>query len=68
MAITKTSDEKTVIHGTPVVDGIAYAPAAWTRRPPLPPATAPELPEDKREAAVADFEAASKAVAEGLKA
>ena len=68
MAITKTSDEKTVIHGTPVVDGIAYAPAAWTRRPPLPPATAPELPESKREAAVADFEAASKAVAEGLKA
>lgn len=58
---------ETVIHGTPVVDGIAYAPAAWTLRPPLPPATAPELPAEEREAAVASFEAAAQQVAEGLK-
>ncbi|WP_099331848.1 phosphoenolpyruvate--protein phosphotransferase [Actinomyces minihominis] len=64
----QTKEHETVIHGTPVVDGIAFAPAAWTRRPPLPPETAPELPEDKREAAVEDFEAASKKVAEGLRA
>lgn len=59
--------EETVIHGTPVVDGIAYAPAAWTRRPPLPPASAPELPENERAEAVAAFEASAAKVAEGLK-
>lgn len=56
----------TTVYGTPVVPGVAYAPAAWTRRPPMPPATAPELPEDQREEAVADFDAATKAVADGL--
>ncbi len=59
--------EELVIHGTPVVDGIAYAPAAWTRRPPLPPMTAAELPEDERPAQIEAFDRASAEVAEGLK-
>ncbi len=64
----ETNDDLKVIHGTPVVAGIAYAPAAWTRRPPLPPATAPELPDDEREAAVEAWDKAAKEVADGLKA
>ncbi len=67
MATRKARTEETVLHGTPVVDGVAYAPAAWTLRPPLPPKTAPDLPEDEREAAVAAFEAAANEVANGLK-
>ena len=38
------------IYGTPVVQGVAYAPALWVRRPELPPESAPALPEDVREA------------------
>lgn len=68
MAEKELESDETIIHGTPVVDGIAYAPAAWTRRPPLPPATAPELPEDQREASVEAFEDAAAKVADGLKA
>lgn len=66
VAARKVKDNEIVIKGTPVVEGIAYAPAAWTRRPPLPPATAPELPEDEREAAYEEFLVASDQVAEGL--
>lgn len=62
------TNELRVIHGTPVVDGFAYAPAAWTRRPELPPEKAPDLPEDKREAAAEDFDRVSSEVAEKLKA
>ncbi len=58
----------TVVYGTPVVPGIAWAPAAWTRRPPLPPATAPDLPEDLRENAVTAFERAASEVVDGLNA
>ena len=61
-----TTAEPVVVHGTPVVPGVAYAPAAWTHRPPLPPATAPDLAEDDREPAVSDFEKATAAVAAGL--
>lgn len=56
----------TVLRGTPVVPGIAYAPAVWARRPQLPPSSAPELPEDQREAEVARFEQAVQLVADGL--
>lgn len=56
----------TVLRGTPVVPGIAYAPAVWAHRPQLPPTTAPDLPEHEREAEVARFEAAVKLVADGL--
>lgn len=55
-----------ILRGTPVVPGIAYAPAVWARRPELPPTSAPDLPEDAREAEVERFEAAVKMVADGL--
>ena len=54
------------VYGTPVVPGVAFAPAAWTQRPPLPPLTAPELPEDRREGAAEDYTRAAAAVAAGL--
>ena len=54
------------IYGTPVVEGVAFAPAAWVQRPPLPPATAPELPEDQREEALTAFDHAAALVSEGL--
>jgi phosphotransferase system enzyme I (PtsI) len=63
-----SGDATRVVYGTPVVPGVAWAPAAWTRRPPLPPETAPELPEDQREQGVADFERAAAEVADGLNA
>lgn len=56
-----------VIEGTPVVEGFAYAPAAWTRRPQLPPSTAPEVPDDRREAEAESFSKAAEAVANSLK-
>lgn len=56
----------TVLHGTPVVPGIAYAPAVWARRPQLPPTSAPDLPEDQREGQVAHFEHCVQLVADGL--
>lgn len=62
---TRTSQPATIF-GTPVVPGIAWAPAAWATRPTLPPAIAPDLPEDQREAGVSAFEEASQAVADGL--
>lgn len=58
----------TVLHGTPVVPGIAYAPAVWARRPQLPPTSAPDLPEHERENEVARFEHAAQLVADGLMA
>ena len=63
--MSKDENVKT-IHGTPVVAGIAYAPAAWTLRPPLPPVSAPELPEEERADQVLAFDEAAKLVAEGL--
>lgn len=58
--------EVLTVHGTPVVEGIAYAPSRWVRRPVLPPVTAPDLPEDERPAAISQFESAAAQVAEGL--
>lgn len=60
------ADPQVAIFGTPVVAGVAYAPAAWTRRPPLPPDHAPELAAQAREGEVARFEQAARAVSEGL--
>ncbi len=62
----ETDDTQIVVRGTPVVTGIAFAPAAWTQRPPLPPATAPELPEDERAAAIESFDQAATLVSDGL--
>ncbi len=50
------------------MEGFAYAPAAWTRRPELPPSTAPELPDDQREPEAESFSQAAEAVANNLKA
>ncbi len=66
MSSEAINQEQVVVHGTPVVAGIAYAPAAWTQRPPLPPASAPDLPEDEREAEIEAFDRAAAAVAERL--
>lgn len=66
--MARESENSKTIHGTPAVAGIAYAPAAWTRRPPLPPKTAPELPEEQRGDAAAAFDQAAKQVADGLRA
>lgn len=60
------SSEPTTVFGTPVVPGIAWAPAAWATRPTLPPASAPDLPDEEREGAVQAFEDATRAVADGL--
>jgi len=43
--------ENTVM-GTGVVSGFAYAPAAWTRERPIPPATTKTLAEEDRPAEV----------------
>ena len=53
--MTQESSENTAtiasdIAGTPVVSGMAYAPAMWVVRPSGPPATAQPIPEDGREA------------------
>ncbi|MGO1592183.1 MAG: phosphoenolpyruvate--protein phosphotransferase [Ancrocorticia sp.] len=56
----------TDVHGTPVVSGMAYAPAMWVVRPDVPPATAPSIAEDKRDEEFARYQAAAKVVAERL--
>lgn len=57
--------ENTVM-GTGVVSGFAYAPAAWTRERPIPPATTKTLAEEDRPAEVERFKAASAAVGQRL--
>lgn len=54
------------LHGTPVVEGVAYAKAAWTHRAPEPSLDGPELPEDQRESEVARFITSADKVAELL--
>ena len=53
----------TDVHGTPVVAGMAYAPAMWVIRPDVPPTTAPSIAEESREAEFARYQEAAKAVA-----
>ena len=53
-------------YGTPVVPGIAYGPAAWVRRPETPPATAPAIDEDARDAEFKRFQAAAGVVSRRL--
>lgn len=59
--------EQSIVYGTPVVDGIAYAPVVWTRRPSIPALSAPDLPEYERPAAMAQFEEAADAVVANLR-
>lgn len=66
MSPTPQVQPTATVYGTPVVPGVAYAPAAWTQRPPLPPLTAPDLPDNQREPQVLAFETATKDVAKGL--
>lgn len=62
---TQSPDQK-VIYGTPVVEGIAYGPVTWTRRPPIPNLTAPDVPENDRDAEKKRFIHAADAVVESL--
>ena len=55
--------EHQTVRGTGVVAGYAYAPVAWTRPAPVPPASAGVVAEDAREAEVARFKAAVETVA-----
>ncbi|MDO5049228.1 MAG: phosphoenolpyruvate--protein phosphotransferase [Actinomycetaceae bacterium] len=60
-------DSKThIVYGTPVVDGIAYAPVAWTRRPGVPDLTAPDLPESERDDEIKRFTSAANDVVDNL--
>jgi phosphotransferase system enzyme I (PtsI) len=63
-----TSLEQNVISGTPVVHGMAYAPAMWVVRPSVPSAAGgPSLPEEEREAEFARYEEAAKRVSDRLR-
>ena len=55
--------ETKTVRGTGVVSGYAYAPTAWTRPAPVPPANQTPIAEDGREAEVARFQAAVETVA-----
>ncbi|GAA2520004.1 phosphoenolpyruvate--protein phosphotransferase [Rarobacter incanus] len=58
----------TVLSGTPVVGGMAYAPAALVHRPLAPPTHAPELPPERRGQAAEEFSNACSLVHERLAA
>lgn len=66
--MSKEDTTRRVIYGTPVVDGIAYAPVAWTRRPGVPALTAPDLPESERDAEIQRFTKCADEVVENLQA
>ena len=55
--------ETKTVRGTGVVSGYAYAPTAWTRPAPVPPANPTPVPEEGREAEVTRFQAAVDTVA-----
>ncbi len=59
------ASENTVL-GTGVVSGFAYAPAAWTRDRPVPPASTKTVADEDRPAEVERFKAASAAVGQRL--
>lgn len=50
------------IYGTPVVSGMAYAPALWAAHPGMPPEDAPSLDVGARQGQFRQYEAASRAV------
>ncbi|WP_165216749.1 phosphoenolpyruvate--protein phosphotransferase [Schaalia sp. ZJ1691] len=56
----------TTIYGTPVVQGAAFAPALWVRRPELPAETAPALALEAREPEVSRFLECANTVADNL--
>ena len=56
----------TDIAGTPVVSGMAYAPAMWVVRPSVPPTTAQSIPEGSREAQLEKYEEATAVVSARL--
>ncbi len=69
--MTQESSENTAtvasdIVGTPVVSGMAYAPAMWVVRPSVPPATAQSIPEAGREEQLTKYENAAATVAARL--
>lgn len=51
-----------IVTGTGVVPGFAYAPAAWAKPRPIPPADTRVLPEEQRDAEAERFKSASAAV------
>ncbi|MCU9970749.1 phosphoenolpyruvate--protein phosphotransferase [Mobiluncus mulieris] len=61
------STEKT-IYGTPVVNGLAYAPAAWVSRFQIPKLDATPLPESERETETTRFDQAAATVSARLAA
>ena len=56
----------TIINGTPVVQGVAYAPAVWVRRPELPTFTSEIVPEEDRAEEVERFTECARKVADNL--
>ena len=55
-----------IIYGTPVVHGVAYAPALWVHRPPLPSASWNPVAPHLRDAEIDRFRASTAAVAHML--
>lgn len=64
--VTTVTNEQTIVYGTPVVDGIAFAPVVWTRRPGIPALTAPDVPEYDREGEMNRFVREADQVVENL--
>lgn len=60
--MTQQSD----VHGTPVVAGMAYAPAMWVVRPDVPPANAPSIAEGEREGEAERYKKAAGVVSQRL--
>jgi phosphotransferase system enzyme I (PtsI) len=56
-----------ILHGTPVVSGVAYAPALWVQPRPAVPTADGALPEEQRSAEVERLGAAASAVAGRLR-
>ena len=54
------------IYGTPVVNGLAYGPAAWVSRFEIPELSAAKIPLSKRKAEVERYLQAAQTVSERL--
>ena len=55
------------VYGTPVVSGMAYAPAVWAVRPSIPDGEAPHVPEEERARELERYEESSAAVSRRLR-